>query len=207
MDLWPITIEARHSLLATFEELDDVQWDVPSLCGEWTIRQMLAHLILAARPPARRFAVAVTKARGSFDRANHALAVADADQPVDDLLSTYRIVIDHRFAPPGWPAAAPFSDILLHSLDVRIPLGLANDQPPAHYEPVLGLLFRRFASSFTTGGRPTVRWAATDHSWSHGDGPEVRGTMADLALTAAGRAAHVDQLTGDGVAAIENWLR
>lgn len=207
MDLWPVTIEARRSLLTDFESLEDSQWDVPSLCGEWTIRQMLGHLILAARPPGRRYVVAVAKAGGNFDKANRVLAVAEAERPVAELLSDYRKVIDHRFAPPGFPAAAPYSDILLHSLDVRIPLGLADDQPPAHYEPVLGLLFRRIASSFTVGGRPKVGWVATDHAWSHGDGAEVRGTMADLALTAAGRAAHVEHLDGDGVSAIAAWLR
>lgn len=207
MDLWAVTVEARRSLLTTFEQLEDAQWGVPSLCGEWTIRQVLAHLVLAARPPGRRYAVAVAKAGGSFDKANHLLAVADAEQPVADLLANYRKVVGHRFAPPGWPAAAPYSDILLHSLDVRIPLDLPDDQPAAHYEPVLGLLFRRFARSFTVDGRPSVRWVATDHPWSHGDGPEVRGTMADLAVTVAGRAARIDRLEGDGVPVVRNWLR
>lgn len=206
MDVWAVTIDARRSLLAVFEGLDDPQWDVPSLCGEWTVRQVLAHLVLAARPPAGRYAVAVAKAGGSFDKANHALAVADAGQSVADLLANYRAVLDHRFAPPGWPAAAPLSDILLHALDVRIPLGLPSDQAAADYEPVMGLLFRRFARSFTVDGRPTVRWVATDHPWSHGDGPEARGTMADLALTAAGRSAHVGRLEGDGAALLAAWL-
>ncbi len=99
MDLWPITIGARRSLLSTFEELDDGDWEMPSLCGEWTIRQVLAHLVLAARPPARRYIAAVTRARGDFDRANHALAVLDASRPTGELLHAYRGVVDYRFSP------------------------------------------------------------------------------------------------------------
>lgn len=208
MDLWSVTVEARRSLLADFEDLGDEQWTVPSLCDGWTVREVLAHLVLAARPPVGRYAAALARARGSFDRANHVLASVDARQPVDELLARYRSVLDNRFAPPGWPAAAPLSDILLHGLDVRVPLGRPDVRPPAHYEPVMGLLFGRFRRSFTRGRRPEVRWTATDHRWSHGEGhdPEVRGAMADLTLAAAGRGARLDSLDGPGVPELRAWL-
>lgn len=206
MDPWPVTLQARHSLLSTFENLDDQQWEVPSLCPGWTVRQVLAHLILAARPPTRRYIAAVVGARGSFDKANHSLAAAEAERPPAELLSDYRSVIGHKFSPPGWPEAAPLSDIMLHSFDVRIPLGLESDAPAEHYEPVLSLLFSRVGKPFTRRDRPTVRWAANDHGWSTGNGPEVRGNMADLALTAAGRSARLDRLDGPAVEVIQAWL-
>lgn len=204
--MWPITVAARRSLLETFENLDGPQWETPSLCGSWTVREVLAHLILAAKPPARRYAAALVRARGSFDRANRDLAVADARRSVDDLLDAYRAVITHRFAPPGWPPAAPLGDILIHTLDVRVPLGIATDEPPEHFEPVMALLFSRMGTSFTSKGRPAVRWVATDRDWLHGAGPEVSGAMSDLALTAAGRSALVDRLAGAGVTELKAWL-
>lgn len=206
MNVWPITVAARRSLLSVFEQLDDDQWEVRSLCEGWTIREVLAHLTLAARPPAGRYLAALARAKGSFDKANHTLAITDARQPVSKLLTDYRSVIDHRFSPPGWPQAAPLGDILLHSLDVRLPLGLATDQPPEHYEPVLDLLLSRTGRSFTKAGRPDVGWTATDGDWSHGVGPVVRGTIADIALTTAGRVARLDRLTGEGVSVVRDWL-
>jgi uncharacterized protein (TIGR03083 family) len=206
VDLWVATIGARRSLLETFEQLDDDQWRVQSLSEGWAVREVLAHLILAARPPARRYTSAVIRARGSFDKANHALAVADARRPVHELLSDYRGVLEHRFSPPGWPPAAPLSDVLLHSLDVRVPLGLPTDQAASDYVSVMDLLFSRVGRSFTRRDRPSLHWVATDDDWSHGDGHEVRGALADLALTAAGRSARIECLSGNGVQAIRNWL-
>lgn len=211
MDVWVETVGARRSLLATFESLSADQWDAPSLCEEWTIRDVLAHLVLAAKPPPRRYATAVLRTR-SFDAANRELAVADARAPVDELLASYRHVIDNRFAPPGWPKAAPLTDIVLHGFDVRIPLGLEDDGPaPEIYEPVMGLLLGRQGGTFVRSGRPKVRWVATDLDWSSGSGgsggsdDEVRGTMADLALAATGRAVRVDRLTGPGVDRLRSW--
>lgn len=206
MDLWPWTVEARRSLLSTFEQLDDNQWSAQSLSEGWRVRDVLAHLIFAARPPVRGYMAALARSRGNFDTANHSLAIAGGQRPVADLLNEYRDVVEHRFSPPGWPQAAPLGDILLHSLDVRIPLGLPTDHPAEHYEPAAQLLFSRVGRSFTRTGRPDVCWVATDLDWTQGDGPEVSGTMVDVALAAAGRGARIDHLSGDGVTAVRSWL-
>jgi len=206
MDLWPITIGARRSLLSTFEDLAEDQWKVPSLCEGWTVREVLAHLVLATRPPALRYIAAIGRARGSFEKANQALAMTGASRPVLEVLSDYRSVVEHRFSPPGWPQAAPLSDILLHSLDVRIPLGLETERPAQHYALVMELLFSRAGRSFARPGRPAIHWTATDQDWSHGEGQTVRGNIADLALTAAGRDARLDGLEGEGVPLLRAWL-
>ena len=101
MDLWPITIAARQSLLSTMKELDDDQWTTRSLCDGWTIRDVLAHLILAARPPLRRYVGAMMRARGNFDRANNALAATDAQQPIDKLLADLALAASGRGARLG----------------------------------------------------------------------------------------------------------
>ncbi|MDP1807322.1 MAG: hypothetical protein Q8K72_19245 [Acidimicrobiales bacterium] len=92
-------------------------------------------------------------------------------------------------------------------MDVRLPLGLPTERPVAHHVPALDLLCSRKGSlAFVPRGRPSVRWVATDHAWSHGNGDEVQGTMADLALAASGRGARVDALTGPGAPVVAAWL-
>jgi uncharacterized protein (TIGR03083 family) len=208
MDIWAAIAEERASLVATFEQLTPEQLDTPSLCGHWTVRQVLGHLVVAVDPPLGRFTLEVAKAFGSFDKANDRLAIQQARRPAADLIAELRSKVTTRAAPPGLGPEAPLHDILLHSADVRIPLGLPDEHPPERFEPALGLVFGALGSrTLVPKGRPKVRWVATDHAWSLGTGLEVQGTMADLALTASGRDAHVRALTGPAQPAIAAWLR
>lgn len=206
MDIWPTIAEERLLLIATFEQLRPEQWDTPSLCGHWTVRQVLGHLVIATDPPLRRLLLETVKAR-SFHNANDRVALQQADRPIDDLIADLRAHVSRQYTPPGLGPAAPLHDILLHSLDVRIPLGLPAGRPPERYEPALDLVFGRGVRMLVPKRRPTLRWVATDHPWTHGAGDEVHGTMADLALAASGRPARIDALTGPGQTAVAAWLR
>ena len=206
MDLWAAIAEERTSLIDTFEQVRAEQWDTPSLCGHWTVRQVLGHLVVATDPPMGRFMLEVAKAFGSFDKANDRLAREQADRPPDDLIAELRRQVSTRFTPPGFGPAAPLHDVLLHGLDVRIPLALPTERPPERYAPALDLVFGRGARTLVPKGRPSLRWVATDHDWSHGTGDEVQGRMADLALAASGRGARVDAITGPGQPALAAWL-
>lgn len=207
MDIWGTIAEERASLLDTIGGLTAEEWEAPSLCGAWTVRQVLGHLIVAADPPRARFALEVVKARGSFDTANDRLARAEAERPPDELIERYRQRLTARNGPPGLGPVAPLSDIMLHSLDVRVPLGRPLDRPAERYEPVLGLLLsRKGAVGFVPRGRPKLRWVATDRPFADGAGDEVQGSIADLALAASGRGARLDSLSGPGVPALAAWL-
>jgi uncharacterized protein (TIGR03083 family) len=206
MDVWAVIADERTSLADTFEQVPSERWDTPSLCGTWTVRQVLGHLVVATDPPMGRFALEVAKAFGSFDTANDRLAREQAERPVTDLISDLRRQVAKQFAPPGLGPAAPLHDILLHSLDVRIPLGLPTERPPERYAPALDLVFGRGRRTLVPRGRPSLRWVATDHGWSHGTGDEVQGAMADLALAASGRGARIDAITGPGQPALAAWL-
>lgn len=206
MDIWAVIAEERASLVDTFEQLQADQWDVPSLCGHWTVRQILGHLVVATDPPMGRFIREVVKALGSFDKANDRLALAQATRPIPDLIADLRSQVPRQFTPPGFGPEAPLHDILLHSLDVRIPLGLPTDRPAERYAPALDLMFGKGARTLVPKGRPTLRWVATDLPWDLGTGDEVHGTMADLTLAASGRGARVDLLTGPGQPALATWL-
>jgi uncharacterized protein (TIGR03083 family) len=208
MDIWAAIADERESLIATLEELSPQQWASQSLCGEWTVHEVLGHLVVAARPPRRRVVLETLKARGNFDEANRRLAQEQAERPPAELLTTYRGLVAERFKPPGFGPESTLADILMHSLDIRIPLGLPTERPADRYARAIEVYFNRLVQLVVgPRGRPVLRWMATDVAWQHGSGDEVRGAVADLMLTASGRGARIDALTGAGQPALAAWVR
>lgn len=49
--------------------------------------------------------------------------------------------------------------------------------------------------------------SATDQDWTTGSGPAVQGPLLSLVMAMTGRAAHVDDLTGDGVETLRSRCR
>src|SRR3712207_4622703 len=67
--------------------------------------------------------------RGNFDRANVRLAREQARRPFGELTEVLREKADSRFTPPGAGPEAPLTDLLVHGLDIRWPLGLPRKVP------------------------------------------------------------------------------
>jgi uncharacterized protein (TIGR03083 family) len=208
MEHWDTIADERRALADDLEGLTDQQWATPSLCGDWTVRQVLGHLVMSHKTSLARFGLETLRARGSFDKANSKLSILEGERPPAELVADLRRFAESHFKAPGFGSEAPLTDILMHSLDIRIPLGLPTARPVEPYRHVLDLLLtRRAQRAFVPRGRPEVHAAATDLDWSAGDGPEVTGSAADLALALSGRGARVDALTGPGQPALASWLR
>src|SRR5665213_2449281 len=52
-DTWSIIHAERAALVADLGSLTDQQWATPSLCGGWTVRDVLGHMVATAKktPP------------------------------------------------------------------------------------------------------------------------------------------------------------
>jgi len=108
----------------------------------------------------------------------------------------------------GLTARESLIDIVVHGQDIAIPLGLTLEVPPQvaaeaasrvmSYQatPVSRLKARVFRQVPTDG----FHLAATDVSWSVGDGPEVRGPVLAILLVLTGRPAGLAYLDGEGAA-------
>jgi len=48
---WRVIEQERLSLAALLENLSDDQWNAPSLCEGWRVKDVAAHVALAAQPP------------------------------------------------------------------------------------------------------------------------------------------------------------
>ncbi len=200
MEHWPAIADQRRALADQLSGLAPEQWTTPSLCEAWTVRDVVAHLVMPLCTPTSVILVAAVRARGSFDRANQALTAREAQRSPLELVADLHRLADHRFAPPGFGSEAPLTDVLVHGEDIRIPLGLPSVADPRLWSSVLDFLMtRRARRGFAPRPVSGVRLRATDTGWAHGDGPEVAGPAAALALAVMGRSARLDRIEGPGV--------
>ncbi len=206
MDPWAQIAAERRSLADLLDTLSPAQWEAPSLCGSWTVKEVAVHLTSGPSTSMGTFLKAMARGRGSFDRANELLVDWRSSAGPAQVTGWLREYAEHRFAPPTMDWHAPLSDLRVHTQDIVIPLGLDAGVPLEPWRDVLGFLASRAANrGFAPKGRPALTWVATDLGWSAGAGPRVEGRALALATVMCGRAALLDRLEGPGVPLLSAW--
>ncbi|MEY9871343.1 uncharacterized protein (TIGR03083 family) [Streptacidiphilus sp. MAP12-33] len=186
-DLATQTYAERERLGALLAQLTPEQWNAPSLCAGWRVREVVAHLTFPFRTGPLRFAAGLAAARFSFDRYCDTAARRDGARMSDaELLAALRDNVRHPWQPPGGGQAGALSHDVIHGLDLTEPLGL----PPAPAERVATVLTRADGRALAYFGVDltglTLR--ATDADVTLGAGEHVVDLPAkDLLLTVTGR--------------------
>ncbi|MGB3184988.1 MAG: maleylpyruvate isomerase family mycothiol-dependent enzyme [Ornithinimicrobium sp.] len=194
-----ITAE-RVALADLLEDLSDEQWTHPSLCDGWQVRHVVAHLTMPFRLGLAGMARGLVRHRFRFDQfaRQHARQAGDALDRAE-LIDVLRQHADDPWTPPGVDVNVAMVEVAIHGEDIRQPLRIERDDV-AVFGPVLDASMTRQMRSFLPPSRVEGLWlSAPDVGWVHGNGPEVEGSGADLALALWGRAGAVEQLTGPGV--------
>lgn len=200
MDTFEEIADERRTLADLLDGLSPEQWRTQSLCSEWTVRDVAAHLVVPLEVGIPGFALAMIASGGSFDRANVRLAAKQARRPTSEIASLLREKAEHRFTPPGAGPEAPLTDLLVHGLDLRRPLGIDREIPAGRARTSLDWLTTKTAKGLVDDGVVgEFTLEARDIGWIHGDGPVVRGNADSLLLALTGRAIALDELEGDGV--------
>lgn len=191
-------VEAEYlALAALLESLSEEEWDTPSLCAGWRIREVAAHVTMPARYDQERFTAELRACSYDFGALSDKIAARDAALPTAELVAGLRSRTLHHFTSPdgGWQGA--LSHAVIHGLDMAVPLGAAGRVPPARVTAVLdGLARGGVAANF--GVRLDGRGLrATDLDWSFGSGPVLSGTAEDLVLALTGRTLPPGHLAGE----------
>lgn len=189
------------------DELPDEEFDRPSLCEGWAVRDVVGHMLYGHTTGAGKLMGDLAKHRFALERGSKATAQAFArSRTPDELRAGWRAVVDGRTkrgAARLIPAKAGFTDHTIHHQDIRRPLGRArsipHDRLVAALDAAVGLSAPSFAPKKTAKG---LRFQATDLGWSHGDGALVRGPGESLLMATAGRKVALADLEGDGVATL-----
>lgn len=206
MDTFAAIADERRQLAQQLADLTPEQRAAQSLCHAWTVHDVLAHLTMPLEVSTARFALAVVLAAGNFDLANQRLTRRQAAQPYDEIIALLERKAETRFTPPGHGPEAPLTDVLVHGLDIRWPLGLAYDIPEDRAAAALDAVVEAPSGIVPKGAVSGLQFQATNLDWKHGNGATVNGSAAALLLAITGRAQAIDSLTGGGVATLRSRI-
>jgi uncharacterized protein (TIGR03083 family) len=130
------------------------------------------------------------------------IQVQRGDSPTD-ALSRFEAQINSTTCPPG-PKDTWLGEVVIHSTDIRRPLGIDHTFPP---EVLVAVADFYKGSNLVIGAKKRVEGVAlkaTDVDWSHGTGPEASGPLLSIVMAMSGRKAALADLSGDGVATLQS---
>jgi uncharacterized protein (TIGR03083 family) len=125
-------------------------------------------------------------------------AEREATPDPSDGLAEFRRHLKDTTHPPG-PVEAMLGEAVIHSADIRRPLGMSREYPEEALTRVADF-FK--GSNLLIGAKRRISGLtlrSTDTDWSTGSGPEVTGPQLSLVLAMTGRSAALADLSGDGV--------
>jgi len=151
--VFALTAAERRRAADMFGRLDEEQWAAQSLCTEWTVREVAAHLIGPFCISVPRFLAGAVLSGGLHTYSVKATRRL-AQRPVPEIIAILRANAERTFVPPGTGPAAPLTDLAVHTRDVARPLGLPTTASPGAWRVVLDFLFSaRAARGFVRRGR------------------------------------------------------
>ena len=200
------TAQERRRIADLIDDLDEAQLATPSLCAGWDVKTVAAHLVSVLAEGTLRV-MWLGARRGSPDRAIDELARRRAQRPAAEIAASLRDLADHRYWRPPPQAPGLLAEVLAHSGDIRIPLGLPFEPDPQPTAIALDFLTGPVPIGLVPLGRLRgIRLQATDIDRTWGKGQEIRGRSAELLMAAVGRNAVLDALDGPGLPSLRQRI-
>jgi uncharacterized protein (TIGR03083 family) len=187
LDLQAAVTADYVALADLLDGLPDSGWDTPSLCDGWRVREVVAHLTMPARYSAEQFQAELRTSEGDFTRLSNRVACRDAALPPATLVDNARDDMLHRWTPPGGGHIGALTHVVIHALDITVPLGVPRLSPDETLAAVLDDLTRGGTYAHFGFDLDGLTLRATDMDWSFGAGAPIAGAAADLALLVCGR--------------------
>jgi uncharacterized protein (TIGR03083 family) len=190
--------------------LNDDQWDASSLCDGWRVRDVIAHMSLGYTTPMGSMLAKLGRYGFNVPKASKSESIAFASsRSPKELLAVFDSAARNHTR-KGISRVIKTSEGLLdhvvHHQDIRRPLGQPRTIPEERLLAALEVAPKISGFVGSKKRSADLRLVASDVDWSHGQGPEVRGSGEALLLTLTGRSAAIDELDGEGVATLKQRL-
>lgn len=195
----------RQDILAFLLGLTPDQWETPSLCEGWRIKDVVAHLLVDEPVQSgmiRRVLPLLAKDRFSIDRINGDWIAQNRLRDPGSIVEAFQedslrgVGVIGRLLGP----AVALRALVIHHQDMRRPLHIERAVPSDRLVATLDALLS-WKGSISIGSRPRaegLRLRAVDVAWSRGQGPEVFGPGEAIVLALAGRRVALEDLDGEG---------
>jgi uncharacterized protein (TIGR03083 family) len=211
-DPWTMYAAERADIHEFLASLTPEQWNAPSLCKGWRVRDVAVHL-LVDEPVAQLGVVRSVVKAASFQFSVHRINAwwidRNRDRPTDSIVAAF----DGPWRPG--PISRKLGPVVgtratvIHHQDMRRPLGTPRVIPEDRLRAALDCVLTPAGSSnlgsFERG--EGIRLRAADFDWTWGDGPEVCSPAEAILMTVAGRPVALSELSGDGVVTLAERVR
>ena len=191
-DILAALADEREQLVRDLAEIPVTDWDRPSLCAGWAVRDVVGHLLRVEGMYRYGAPFFIGLLRSGF-RINAFIANDGrrraAGRPPAELLSDlaatrYETTVGARrhYAP-----AIPLGEWVIHGQDIRRPLGIERSLAQDRLIAVANVLLGRNGYPWGRRRRPDARFEATDADWHWGSGEPIRAPLEEIVMRLAGR--------------------
>jgi uncharacterized protein (TIGR03083 family) len=205
MDTWTSIKNGREALGEYLAQLTPEDWNKPSLCAGWTVKDVAAHMLVIPTMSKGQVFGAFLRSGFNLDKMNAKLVQQQtAEMSGAEIAAKTRSSASSQGMPPGLKLPGVFNELAIHAADISEAVGKPFDLPTADYvaclehlkdvQPVFGAK-QRIAG---------LQLQASDSEWSTGSGPNVSGPSKQLLLAMAGRRSAINNLTGEGLATLRS---
>ena len=201
-----LRLDEMASISELLRELTDEQFDHPSLCDGWRVRDVISHMCVGYTTPLPTVMALIARNGFSVDKGSKVVSIAYGDAHTPDELRAIYTRIHEQNIRKGISRFIPNKEGLVdhftHQQDIRRPLGLPREMPTDRLIAALDAAPGISGFLKAKGRAQSLRLLASDMDWSWGDGPEVKGPGEAILLALGGRPSVLGELGGDGVATL-----
>jgi uncharacterized protein (TIGR03083 family) len=196
-DLSEAIAAERRELAAMLAGLAAPEWDTQTLCADWRVREVVAHITMPFRYSAPRFVIEVIKAGGNFNRMADRCARRDAAAATGTLVAQLEENERNPWQPPGGGFQGALTHDVIHGLDITVALGIDRRVPEERLRTVLRTITSPKSLKFFGADLNGIELRADDADWSFGSGTPLYGPAQHLALVLCGRRLPTGLLRGE----------
>lgn len=186
-EVWGHTTAMRVALREVLRDLSPEEWDQPSLCAGWRVRDTAAHMIAGPQLGWGASLKAMTGIWRGLDRMTLLDGQRRGSVPVEEILRQFDAWAEVPKGPVIVTYREALIDALVHSQDIVRPLGRTLAMPVDAAAVAADRVCSMPGIFGTRRLLSEVRMVATDTDWVHGTGREVRAPMAELLMMSTGR--------------------